>query len=150
MSVIFESATVAQVPQLLKLQQEFYAIDHYPFHSDKAALVWHHFLQKPELGRVWLINPAAEAEAIGYVALTFCYSFEFGGNISFLDELFIQPAWQKQGFGTQTLNFVMEQAGQLNLKVLHLEAERHNLAGKALYHKFGFRDHDRHLLTKKL
>ncbi|MGV3585900.1 MAG: GNAT family N-acetyltransferase [Adhaeribacter sp.] len=148
MELHYEIASPAHVPALLDLQEAFYAIDNYPFNRPKAEGVMRHFLQMPELGIIWIIRPAPEAEAIGYLALTFCYSFEFGGKIAFLDEFYLKENFRGQGLGTQILSYALAQAKELGLQVLHLEAERHNQAGKALYHKFGFRDHDRHLMTK--
>ncbi|KAA5541153.1 GNAT family N-acetyltransferase [Adhaeribacter rhizoryzae] len=148
MNVHYEIATPAHLSALLDLQEAFYAIDHYPFNHPKAEGVMRHFLQTPALGIIWVIKPAPEAEAIGYLAFTFCYSFEFGGKIAFLDEFYLKENFRGRGLGTQILSYALEQAKALGLQVLHLEAERHNQAGKALYHKFGFRDHDRHLMTK--
>jgi len=148
MSLEFELASPAHTGQILEMQEKFYAIDHYPFDAAKANLIMQHFLTSPDLGKIWLLR--LKDELIGYLALTFCYSFEFGGRIGFLDEFFIEKIFRQQGFGSQTLSYVLIEAKKLELKVLHLETERHNLAGKALYHKFGFKDHDRHLLTKFL
>jgi len=148
MSLQFEIATPAHSIPILKMQENFYAIDQYPFNPAKANLVLQQFLGSPDLGKIWLLRQ--NENIIGYLVLTFCYSFEFGGRIAFLDELFIKEIFRHQGFGNQALTFVLTKAKDLGLKILHLEAERHNLAGKALYHKFGFKDHDRHLLTKIL
>jgi ribosomal protein S18 acetylase RimI-like enzyme len=148
MDLHYERASLVHLPQLLDLQEAFYAIDKYPFNRPKADGVMRQFLQTPALGIIWVVKPAAETEIIGYLALTYCYSFEFGGQIAFLDEFFLKAEFRRQGLGTQILSFALAQAKELNLQVLHLEAERHNQAGKALYHKFGFRDHDRHLMTK--
>jgi len=148
MSLQFEIATPAHTLPILAMQEKFYAIDQYPFDVSKAEPVLQHFLSSPELGKIWLLR--LQEITIGYLALTFCYSFEFGGRIAFLDELFIEEDFRQQGFGSQALTYIITEAKNLNLRVLHLEAERHNKAGKALYHKFGFKDHDRHLLTKSI
>jgi diamine N-acetyltransferase len=150
MDLQFEIATPTHLPYLLAMQQDFYALDNYTFSAEKAEPVLLHFLANPALGIIWVIKIENPANIIGYVALNFCYSFEFGGRIAFLDELFLKTEFRHQGLGSQVLTYVLEQAQRLGLRVLHLEAERHNIAGKALYHKFGFRDHDRHLMTKVL
>ena len=150
MNLHYEIANPTHLPHLLAMQKDFYAIDNYPFSAEKAEPVLRHFLATPALGTIWMIKTEESPTIMGYVALTFCYSFEFGGRIAFLDELFLKTEYRHQGLGSQVLAYVLEQAQQLGLRVLHLEAERHNQAGKALYHKFGFRDHDRHLMTKIL
>lgn len=38
----------------------------------------------------------------------------------------------------------------LGIKALHLEVDRVNTRAKQLYHRFGFQDHERYLLTKWL
>ncbi len=133
---------------ILEMQEQFYAIDQYAFNQLQAKQVLQHFFEAPQLGKIWLLTLGEKV--IGYLALTFCYSFEFKGHIAFLDEFFIQEEYRHQGYGSEALRYILAEATKLQLKVLHLEAERHNLAGKALYHKFGFKDHDRHLLTKFL
>ena len=148
MDLHYEIATLAHLPALLTLQESFYAIDNYPFYRPKAEGVMRHFLQTPSLGIIWVIKQKLDDEPIGYVALTYCYSFEFGGQIAFLDELYLKEYYRGKGLGTQILGYALERAQELDLQVLHLEAERQNQAGKALYRKFGFRDHDRHLMTK--
>ena len=148
MALQFEIATPANCSQILDMQEKFYALDNYPFQIERAGLVLQHFLESPDLGKIYLIY--SQDELLGYLALTFCYSFEFGGKIALIDEFFITEKYRHLGFGSETLTYVIEVAKDLGLKILHLEAERHNHAGKALYHKFGFRDHDRHLMTKYL
>lgn len=150
MDVHIELAAEPHIPVLLDLQADFYAIDNYPFNRILAEQVLRHFLHTPNLGQMWVFKPTAGAGIIGYLALTFGYSFEFGGKIAFIDEFYLAPPYRGSGWGKQILQYVLQQAEKLELRVLHLEAERHNQAGKALYHRFGFRDHDRHLLTKKL
>ncbi len=148
MDLHFEIASLVHLPALLDLQEAFYAIDKYPFNRPKAEGVMRHFLQNPALGIIWVVKPTVEGEIIGYLALTFCYSFEFSGKIAFLDEFFLKENFRGQGLGSKVLDYALGRAKELGLQVIHLEAERHNQAGKALYHKFGFRDHDRHLMTK--
>ncbi|GEO05770.1 hypothetical protein AAE02nite_34340 [Adhaeribacter aerolatus] len=148
MHLHYEIASLGHLPQLLDMQEAFYAIDNYPFDRPKAEGVMRHFLQTPALGIIWVVKPAPAAEIFGYLAFTFCYSFEFGGKIAFLDEFYLKADFRGRGLGRQILSYALQQAAELGLQVIHLEAERHNQAGKSLYHKFGFRDHDRHLMTK--
>ncbi len=148
MDIVLEPADPIHLSVIITLQEAFYRIDHYPFDLSKARAVMAFFLDSPELGKLYVLK--FEESIVGYLALTYCYSFEFGGRIAFLDEFYLEPAYRGRGLGSQALKQALEKARLQGINVIHLEAERHNEAGKALYHKFGFYNHDRHLLTKKL
>ncbi|MCP4369735.1 MAG: GNAT family N-acetyltransferase [Deltaproteobacteria bacterium] len=102
----------------------------------------------PSLGRAWLIYDAHEP--IGYVILTLGYSLEYHGRDAFVDELFIKAGHRGQGVGRKVMQFVEAEAGKLGINALHLEVEYANKRAQALYHKMGFEDHKRYLLTKWL
>lgn len=71
----------------------------------------------------------------GY-ALTVSYpSQEFGGNVLWIDELFVKPEFRGQGLGKEFLQF----AGTLeNNVLLRLEAEPDNEKAIKLYETLGF------------
>lgn len=146
MNILFREATNSDIEWLLQAMREFYAIDGYPFKGEIARPALETFLNDPRLGRLWLIE--AEGKAIGYVALTFSYSFEFHGRDAFVDELFIDAAYRGRGIGTQAMRFIEERCREFGVAALHLEVERENLAAQGLYRKFGFKDHDRFLMTR--
>ncbi|HEX5504730.1 MAG TPA: GNAT family N-acetyltransferase [Thermomicrobiales bacterium] len=144
----FRLAGRADVETLVGFMREFYAIDAYPFDAAVARAALARLVGDPALGRAWLI---LDGEApIGYVVLTLGYSLEFHGRDAFVDELFIREAYRRRGAGAAALRFVEEQCPALGVHALHLEVERTNLAGQALYRKLGFRDHDRYLMTRWL
>jgi diamine N-acetyltransferase len=126
--------------------RKFYALNEYPFDDEVVRPALAKFIGNRALGRIWLIE--CEERAIGYVALTMSYSFEFHGRDAFVDELFLDENYRGQGVGSQALRFVEEKCREFGVNALHLEVERTNLAAQALYKKFGFKDHDRFLLTK--
>jgi ribosomal protein S18 acetylase RimI-like enzyme len=43
-----------------------------------------------------------------------------------------------------------EACRSLEVQALHLEVERANTKAQAFYHKVGFEDHDRYMLTKRI
>ncbi|NOS93266.1 MAG: GNAT family N-acetyltransferase [Cyclobacteriaceae bacterium] len=142
----FELATTEAIPTLLEMMEEFYAIDHYPFHKEKNKNNLNIFLSNPELGRLWLVK--MDHEIAGYVCLAYCFSFEYGGRDAFIDEFFLRPPFRNKGIGQQTMDFLETQSSQLGVNAIHLEVEKHNEAGKKLYLKKGFTDTGRHLLNK--
>lgn len=146
MDINFRVANKADIELLLHFMHEFYAIHEYPFEKEVVRTALAKFIGNRALGRLWLIE--CEDQAIGYIALTISYSFEFHGRDAFVDELFIDANYRGQGVGSQALHFVEEKCREFGVNALHLEVERANLAGQALYKKFGFKDHDRFLMTK--
>ena len=48
------------------------------------------------------------------------------------------------------IRFVEDACRDLGVEALHLEVERGNTRAQTVYHKAGFADHDRYLLTKWL
>lgn len=105
-------------------------------------------LNHKSLGQIWLIQ--YNSQTIGYVVLTLGYSLEYGGRETFIDELYIAPAYQKQGIGKQTIKFLEEVCISLNVQTLHLEVERNNTSVQSFYRRVGFEDHERYLMTKYL
>lgn len=86
----------------------------------------------------------------GYVLLCLGYSVEFGGRDAFIDEAFVLPAFRGAGLGQALLAEAERHAGRLGVKALHLEADHANPRAADLYRRLGFKDHPRHLMTKRI
>jgi GNAT superfamily N-acetyltransferase len=142
----FRLAREADVDLLLDFMRQFYALEGYPFDEGAGRAALATLVRDPSLGRAWLIREGDAA--IGYVVLTFGYSLEYRGRDAFVDELFLRADWRGRGVGAQAISFVVEQCRSLGVRALHLEVERANAAGQALYRRAGFTDHGRHLLTR--
>lgn len=93
-------------------------------------------LADPRLGSLWAI--VEQGTWIGYAALTYGYSIEFGGRDAFIDELFIRESHRGRGVGTEVLAQLKVHALKAGIRVLHLEVDRHNPIAQALYAKLGF------------
>ena len=146
MTPTYRAAKLSDLEILLQFMQEFYEIEHLSFKREAARAALEGILQEPSMGRVWLIQ--VDEKPIGYVFLTLGYSLEYLGRDAFVDEFYIQAAYRSQGIGTQTLTFVEDRCQELGIKALHLEVNRENIRAQGLYHKMGFEDHNRYLLTK--
>ncbi|MBY0486410.1 MAG: GNAT family N-acetyltransferase [Flavobacteriaceae bacterium] len=128
--------------------QDFYAIDNYPINIEVSKNLFQEFISDESLGKSWLIYD--NSEIVGYVILTFIFSFEYGGKIAFLDELYIKEIARGKGIGKQTIQFIKEQALLLNVKLLYLEVENHNENAQKLYLANDFEVHHRKLLKFKV
>jgi ribosomal protein S18 acetylase RimI-like enzyme len=148
MEINFRSASNNDIDRLLVAMREFYALDDYAFDEKITRKALEKFIADDTLGRLWLIE--GDNKTIGYVALTFSYSFEFHGRDAFVDELFIDASYRGQGIGKAVMRFIEEKCRELGVNALHLEVERENIAAQKLYRRFGFADHDRYLMTKRI
>ena len=148
MSVEFNRAGIADVETLLPLMADFYAHEKLSFDEVFARRALLGLLKNAIHGQVFLIE--ADGIVAGYAVLTFGYSLEFGGVDAFVDELYLRESQRGRGLGKAALEFLARTCAAHGIRALHLEVERANQRAQAVYHQFGFVDHDRYLLTKWL
>lgn len=144
----FRLAGINDITDILAMMDRFYQIDGYYFDSELTQKNLRNFLLDPGLGRLWIVTLGDLK--VGYVVLTFGFSFEYKGRDGFIDELFIHEDHRYHGLGKKALDFVINEARQLGLQAIHLEVEEHNQTGKKLYLSRGFRSKGRILLTRDL
>ncbi len=141
-------ATVNDLETILQMAQQFYQIDSYPFDVNKYKSTFLKFIEDEDLGRFYLIK--TEDFLIGYVIITFGFSFEYGGRDAFLDEIYIEEKFRSKGIGSQVMYIILQKSKGLGINALHLEVEQGNTKGINLYKKFNFGFNNRKLLTKIL
>lgn len=101
------------------------------------------------LGQVWLLRK--DGAVIGYAAICYGFSIEFGGRDAFLDELFIAEPWRGRGLGAEALATLKRWLVDAGLVALHLEVDRDNARAKAAYVRARFEDRERyHLMSCRL
>lgn len=144
----FRLAEPTDIGALVELMRQFNAIDAYPFDAQITQATLARFIADPPLGRLWLI--LAGEDAVGYLALTFGYSFEYHGRDAFIDELYLLPSHRGQGIGTRVIQFAIDACPGLGVHALHLEVEQHNAVAQRLYRRAGFEEHHRVLLTRQI
>jgi GNAT superfamily N-acetyltransferase len=148
LSADYQLATIADLAILLELVQAFHEHEKLPFEATIDPDVLRQILIDPSLGQVWLILQTNEV--VGYLVLTLGYSLEYRGRDAFIDELYICPSHRGQGIGTQTLAFAETTCCNLGVHALHLEVAFANPNAQRLYHRIGYQQHDRFLMTKSL
>ncbi len=141
-------AACADADLLVQFMRELYEHDNSPFDEPAARQALEKIPQDHSLGRVWLIQDGEQA--IGYVVLTLGYSLEYHGRDAFIDEIYIRETHRGKGIGAQPIQFAEETCRALEVQALHLEVERANNKAQSFYHKAGFEDHERYLLTKRI
>ena len=137
----------SQIETITPMMQDFYAIDNYSIDIKVSKKLFQEFITNEHLGKAWLIY--SEEELVGYVILTFVFSFEYQGRIAFIDELYLKETARGRGIGAKTLQFIKEQIPKLSLKLLYLEVEHHNENAQKLYLANDFEIHNRKLLKLK-
>lgn len=146
MEIQFRRFSTEDKEEVLDMMEAFYRIDTYLFvriTSEKNLL---EFIATDTLGRLYVI--VYQQNIVGYIVMSFSFSFEFKGRNAFIDELYIKDDYRNQGIGKKALIFIEEEAKVLKVNALHMEVERHNTNAHNLYLKAGFTDNNRTLLTK--
>ena len=144
----FKPLEISDISIITKMMQDFYAIDNYPMDVEVAKTLFQEFISNEHLGKSWLIY--SESEIVGYIILTFIFSFEYGGKIAFVDELFIKETARGKGIGKEAIQFIQREVPKLSLKLLYLEVEPHNENAQKLYLAHDFELHNRKLMKYKV
>lgn len=144
----FKPLEITDISTITQMMQDFYAIDNYPMNIEVAKELFHEFISNEHLGKSWLIY--YENEIVGYLILTFVFSFEYSGKIAFIDELFIKETARGKGIGKEAIQFIQQEVPKLSLKLLYLEVEPHNENAQKLYLAHDFVIHNRKLMKYKV
>ena len=143
----FKPIIASDIAVIVKMMQEFYAIDNYPIDPEITNSLVQEFIADKNLGKAWLI--LSDDVVVGYVILTFIFSFEYQGKIAFLDELYLSEEARGKGIGNQAVAFIIDESQKLSLKLIYLEIENHNQNAQKLYIASGFELHNRKLMAYK-
>jgi ribosomal protein S18 acetylase RimI-like enzyme len=141
METTYSPLTNEDIPVIVAMMRDFYAIDGYPIDEKRSEALFSEFIANENLGRTWLIQSGGTI--VGYVIMTFIFSFEFRGKIAFIDELYLSEAARGRGIGKSTVGFIKTEAKRLSVKMLYLEVEHHNSNAQKLYLAAGFETHNR-------
>lgn len=144
----FKPLVISDIETVVALMQEFYAIDNYPIAVDVSRALFKEFISNENLGKSWLI--LSDTEIVGYLILTFVFSFEYQGRIAFLDELYLTEKARGKGIGGKAIAFIQSESHKLSLKLMYLEVESHNKKAQKLYLTHGFELHNRKLMKYKI
>jgi GNAT superfamily N-acetyltransferase len=148
MALTIRVAEAADLDALMPLVREFYRYERLEFDDMRYRELAAVLMGDPSLGRILVV---AEGDAIiGYAVITFGFSFEFGGRDALIDELYVREAVRGRGLGTRLLAAIEELCRAKEIRAVHLEADHFNIRVHEYYKRVGFRDHERHLMTKWL
>jgi GNAT superfamily N-acetyltransferase len=139
-------AEISDLGRMMPLVHEFYVFERLKLDDSRYRELCLELIEKEELGRLLVID--ADGELIGYAVVGFGFSLEFGGRDALLDEFYVQEEYRGHGIGGRVLAAVEELSRAKGIRALHLEADYVNARVHEFYKRQGFRDHERHLMTK--
>jgi L-amino acid N-acyltransferase YncA len=141
-------ARIGDLDAIAALMRRYYAEDGYAFDEGEGRAALARLLHERERGQMWVLERGDVLE--GYAALTLGYSLEYRGLDAFVDELYLTTAARGAGLGAQALDLIVAECHRRGVRALHLEVEPHKPRALELYRKWGFRDHQRFLMTRVL
>ncbi len=144
----FRPAVNSDMDSIIELMRNYYSEDGYSFDEVKATEALSKLILDKTLGHIWVVE--IKNQIVGYLAVTLGYSLEYQGRDAFIDELYLEPASRGAGLGKEAIAISEDYCRRNDVKALHLEVERHRKTAQDIYRSNGFKDNDRHLMTKWL
>ena len=140
--IAVELAGPTQLEELLPLVAAYHAFEEVGSSLEQRRSSVTKLLKDKSLGEIWLIRkPGA---LIGYIAICYSYSIEFGGRDAFIDEFYIEAAERGKGIGSNVLVEVGALLRERDIVALHLEVDRTNERAKSAYARAGFSCRDKY------
>ncbi|MBI5914035.1 MAG: GNAT family N-acetyltransferase [Bacteroidetes bacterium] len=118
-----------------------------PMTEAKIARTVEKFTGEPNRGRIFIFEK--QREIAGYAIVNYFWSNEFGGEIRYIDELYVQPAFRNAGLGSRFFSF-LEKFYQNDAVAFSLETTKENQKATALYRRLGFHAHHNFVMFKQL
>ncbi|HJK99266.1 MAG TPA: GNAT family N-acetyltransferase [Polyangiaceae bacterium LLY-WYZ-14_1] len=100
------------------------------------------------LGRGFFIRN--DGTMVGYVVLTFGFSFEHGGRDAIVDEIYVRASDRRQGLGRRALEAIEALARRQGVRAIHVETRRSNPGAFRLYERLGYVPRPSVFSSKKL
>lgn len=132
---------------LVELAKEFHREDGHPLKKSSPRAI-RRLLAGSPLGNIYLLRLGQQV--VGYFALCYTMSIEFGGVVVILDDLYLQAEYRGQGIGRRVLAAVEKLARQKKAVQIFLEVEYKNKLAQSFYRKSHYLIRRRHMLEKLL
>jgi ribosomal protein S18 acetylase RimI-like enzyme len=131
-------ASIADAERLLALVEAYWQHDGIAgFEPGRLHRQLAEFLACAAYGRGWLAMHADVA--VGYLLCAFVYSFEHGGLMAEVDELFVKSDYRRQGLGQALLAAARTQLAAGGCSALQMQVADDNPDAQDFYARLGFR-----------
>lgn len=137
-----ELAGPAQLDELLPLVAAYHAFEEVETSAEQRRDSVGKLLHDKNLGEIWLVRKLDIV--IGYIAICYSYSIEFGGRDAFVDEFYVAAAERGKGIGGQVLKEIAELLRARGIVAVHLEVDGQNERARAAYARAGFSSRDKY------
>lgn len=145
--VLVRRATTGDAARIAEFARAFHAEDNHPLSEEGMPGLLAMLDPGFEDGIVLLLEIGGEPA--GYGVLSFCYGFEHGGPETFIEDIYVCPAFRGRGFGQVLLTALDAAARAAGRRAIHLEVMSGNRA-EAWYRRQGWQSRDSQLLTKPI
>ena len=147
--ITLELAGSAQLEELLPLVAAYHAFEEVETSAEQRRDSVGKLLQDKSLGEIWLIRKLDIV--IGYIAICYSYSIEFGGRDAFIDEFYMDASERGVGGGGRVLKEIAALLRARGIVAVHLEVDRQNERARAAYARAGFSSRDKyHVMSLEL
>jgi GNAT superfamily N-acetyltransferase len=142
--IILELAGPAQLEELLPLVAAYHAFEEVETSTELRRQSVGKLLHDKRLGEIWLVRKMDGL--IGYIAICYSYSIEFGGRDAFVDEFYVAAAERGMGVGGRVLREISALLRARGIVAVHLEVDGGNERARAAYARVGFSSRDKYLV----
>ncbi len=145
MNISYKPCAAKDLPKLRAMIHALYMADGEPekMTDNKIDRTVAFLTTNPGHGEIILFCNVSDV--VGYAILINYWSNEFGGNVLYIDELFVKEAFRNQQIGTDFINYLIR-TGYNNCRALSLEVVGINARALALYRRLGFKPAPNHTL----
>lgn len=147
--ITLELAGPAQLEELLPLVAAYHAFEEVQTSAEHKRNSVGKLLHDKNLGEIWLVRNLDNL--IGYIAICYSYSIEFGGRDAFIDEFYVEAAERGNGIGGRVLKEIAKLLQVRGIVAVHLEVDGQNEPARAAYARAGFSSRDKyHVMSLEL
>lgn len=143
----FRPARPADADIVAEMALSFHAEDGHPLSGEGLGAVRAMLAPGFDQGAILLLEIAGEIA--GYGMLSFGWGIEHGGRETFVEDIFVRPAFRSRGYGTLLLEALEAHARHAGCKAVLLEVMPRNPAER-LYRRAGYGDRGSLLMKKVL
>jgi ribosomal protein S18 acetylase RimI-like enzyme len=129
--------TVSEIEQLLPLIESYWRHDTIVgYEPSRLRRQLTEFLSEAAYGCGWLATQGDMA--VGYLLSSFVYSFEHGGLMAEIDELFVAAPYRRQGIAQALLGRAQAELTTRGCRSLQMQVADDNAQAQAFYSRLGF------------
>lgn len=132
MNVAVKRATVQDFPKILALIKEFSVFQGTP---EKVTITLEQMIEERKFFRCFIAK-ADNHEIVGFATFFFAF-YSWTGKAIYLDDLYVQQAYRKQGIGKRLLEAVIDLARTENCKKVRWQVSEWNVHAIDFYKRMG-------------